>query len=136
MSGPFNLADDAKRALREAENFCWRANVGIVSAEHLLAGCLVQMAKDGQGGYPLERLEAALAPLHPPGMTELGNTVMFGSAARDAMTAAVRDARSAGITRLDARGLALGVVRSGEVHPMFYGTLGVGRDALISELST
>ena len=37
MPGEITMSEDGARAMQEAENLCWRANVAILSAEHLLA---------------------------------------------------------------------------------------------------
>lgn len=132
MADEFDLGPDAKRALREAENFCWRANVAIVAADHLLCGALSQVALAGIPGK--DTLERALETIHGRGISELSQNVMFGSGARDALSSAVREARAAGNAVLDARGLAAGIIRSGEVNPMFYATLGVSREALLAAL--
>ena len=43
-----DLSEDGKRALREAENFCWAANIAIVTPEHLLAGALKGLLQSGR----------------------------------------------------------------------------------------
>lgn len=92
-----SLSPDAGRALREAENYCWRANVGIVAPERLLAGCIQVLNAAGFPGLPAdEQVEQAL--LMAQGMSEdaLTQNVMFGSTARDAVNFTARLVREAG----------------------------------------
>ncbi|MGE5595437.1 MAG: hypothetical protein ACM3S1_05315 [Hyphomicrobiales bacterium] len=130
------LTDDGNRALQEAQNFCWRSNTAIVSAEHLLAGALLVLASAGYPGLPSkEELESALMLAQGAGDETLSSQVMFGSAARDAINATARAVREAGGTRIDARLIAAGAIESGEVNPMFYGSLGVAKSQLLDALS-
>src|SRR5206468_1482283 len=77
------LTADGERALKEAENFCWRTNVAIVAPEHLLAGALLVLGIAGHPGAPsAEQLEAAVLASQGHGSEELSNSVMFGSGAR------------------------------------------------------
>ncbi|MCC6386862.1 MAG: hypothetical protein IT302_05720 [Dehalococcoidia bacterium] len=129
-------APDFERALREAENFCWAANVAILAPEHLLAGALKVLAAAGATGLPsLEMLEAALLETHGASDDQLGQQVMFGSAARAAINQTAAEARQAGVTVLTAGVLARGVIASGELMPTFYAALGTTRPALLSALA-
>ena len=122
--------------MQEAENFCWRSNVGIVAPEHLLAGCLVVLDAGGFPGLPSdERLVEAV--LRAQGMSEdaLTQNVMFGSAARDAINFTARLVREAGGGEIDPLTLAYGVIQSGEVGPMFFSALGVGKAELVGVLT-
>jgi len=137
MSDEVTLSEDAGRALQEAENFCWRANVGIVAPEHLLAGCLKVLNADGFPGLPTdEASESAL--LMAQGMSEekLTQNVMFGSAARDAVNFTARLVREAGGGSIDTLTLAYGVIRSGELGPMFFSALGTTRSELLAALES
>ena len=128
-------APDFERALREAENFCWAANVAILAPEHLLAGALKVLAAAGAAGLPsLEALEAALLETHGASDDELGQQVMFGSAARAALNQTAGEARQAGIAVLTAGVLARGVIASGELMPTFFAALRSTRPALLAAL--
>lgn len=135
MSQEVTLTSDGERVLREAQLFCARSNVAIVAAEHLLAGALLVLSEGGHAGVPAkDALDAAL--MLTQGSAEAhGNQVMFGSAARDAINETARRLREAGGAQLDALALALGVIDSGEVNPMFYGSLGVTRAELRAALT-
>jgi hypothetical protein len=130
------LSESAGRALQEAENFCWRMNVGIVAPEHLLAGCLKVLNGTGFPGLPPdETLESAL--LMAQGMSEekLTQNVMFGSAARDAVNFTARLVREAGGGEIDPRTLAYGILQSGELGPMFFMALGTTKQDLVAALT-
>lgn len=136
MSEEVTLSEEAARALREAENYCWRANVGIVAPEHLLAGCLKVLNSLAFPGIPHdEQLDSAL--LMAQGMSEdaLTQNVMFGSAARDAVNFTAGLVRQAGGGQIDPRTLAWGIIQSGELGPMFFSALGTTREALASALT-
>ncbi|GAB4324644.1 MAG: hypothetical protein Kow0010_06720 [Dehalococcoidia bacterium] len=125
------LTADGERALREAENFCWHMNVAIEAPEHLLAGALVVLAEEGWTSLPpRESIEAALEMIVGRGSAGLTDNVMPGPAARVALNHAVRAVREAGHTTIDARAIAVGVIDSGELHPMFAGALGTTSDEL------
>lgn len=137
MSYELRLGDDAERALREAENFCWRTNVAILGAEHLLAGALVVLGATGLAGMPTAAVvEAALVAVQGVGAEELSDNVKFGSAARDALAATALRLRESGETLMDALAIARGVIESGEVNPMFFGELGVAKEQLLAALPT
>src|SRR6185436_12328980 len=107
MANEVGLTEDAGRAMQEAENFCWRMNVGIVAPEHLLAGCLKVLNMMGVAGLPADdAVESAL--LMAQGMSEdaLTQNVMFGSAARAAMSFTARLVREAGGGQLNSLTLA------------------------------
>jgi hypothetical protein len=130
------LSEQSARALKEAENFCWRSNVGIVAPEHLLAGCLVVLNAAGFPGLPGDELLAA-ALLMAQGMSEdaLTQNVMFGSAARDAINFTARLVREAGGGEIDPLTLAYGVIQSGELGPMFFSALGTTKAELLAALA-
>ena len=124
------LSPDGDRALSEAQNFCARANVAIVSAEHLLAGALAVLSASGNAAVPARAaLESALM-LTVGGAEAHSNQVMFGSAARDALNATAGAIRAAGGTTISPQQIALGTIDSGDVNPMFYSSLGISRTAL------
>ena len=130
------LTDDGERALKEAQNFCWRHHVGIVGAEHVLAGALVVAQQQGQKGVPTrENIEAAVVACVGAGSEALTQDVMFGSQAREVINDTARRLRESGGTDLDARTLAAGTVASGEVIPMFYSALGIPRADLLALLT-
>jgi hypothetical protein len=127
-----DLDETGQRALREAENFCWRGNVAILAPEHLLAGALVVLANHGVRGLPsTEQLEAGLAAIHGTGTDTLKDNVMWGSGARTALNATAGAIRQAGGDTIDARIIAIGAIATGEVNPMFYGSAGTSREELI-----
>ena len=130
MAAELTMSEDGARAMQEAENLCWRANVAILSAEHLLAGTFIELAKQDVSGLPdVAAVEAALLTLHGTGHEKLTQNVMWGSAAREALNAAALRLRQRGGTVLDSREIALGILESGEVNPMFYAAANATRDA-------
>lgn len=130
------LTDDGARALQEAQNFCWRANIAIVAAEHVLAGALLVLSQSGASQLPAkEALEAALAGAQGLGEPGMANQVMFGSAARDAINTTAGGVRAAGGTQIDARLLAAGVIESGEVNPMFFSALGRTKAEILASIA-
>ncbi|MCC6382000.1 MAG: hypothetical protein IT304_05790 [Dehalococcoidia bacterium] len=137
MSEPeVDLSPDAQRALREAQNLCWRANVAIVAAEHVLAGALVVLAGEGGPGLPpAEAVAGAMVTSQGSGSTTLSDTMMFGSSARDAISAAAVLVRAEGRSTIDARLLARATVASGEVSPGFYASLGTSQAELLAVLT-
>ena len=95
--------------------------MAILSAEHLLAGTLIELGKMGATGLPdTETLDRALLSMHGSGSEALTQKVMWGSGARDALNAAVLRLRQLGGSVLDCREIALGLMESGEINPMFY----------------
>lgn len=125
------LTADGERALREAENLCWRMNVAIEAPEHLLAGALIVLEEEGCMGLPgRDQIEAALEAIVGRGASQLTDNVMPGPSARAALNHAVRAVREAGHATIDARATALGVLDSGELHPMFAGALGTSAEDL------
>ncbi len=126
------LDESGMRALREAENFCWRANIAIIAPEHLLAGALLVLGNAGDGGVPSkDELEQGLAAIHGVGSETLTDNVMWGSGARAALNAMAGAVRQAGGQTIDARLIALGSIATDEVNPMFYGALGTTKEALL-----
>jgi hypothetical protein len=129
------LDESGARALREAQNFCFRADVAIVGAEHLLAGALLVLAEAGTAVVPgRQELEEALQLSQGAGSSALAEQVMFGSAAREAINDTAAAVRRAGGTIIGARELAIGAIVSGNVSPMFYASLATTREALRSAL--
>ena len=136
MPNEITLAESASRAMQEAENFCWRANVGIVAPEHLLAGCLKVLNAAGHPGLPPDdHLESAL--LMAQGMSEetLTQNVMFGSAAREAINFTARLVAQAGGGEIDPLTLAYGIIQSGELTPMFFTALATTKSELLHALT-
>lgn len=133
MTDEITISEDGARALREAENYCWRSNVAIVTPEHLLAGALLVLGAMGVAGIPdVSSLNEAVLAVHGSGSEPLHDTIRFGSAAREALNAMAEELQEAGGTVVDARVIASGVIESGEVNPMFYSALGERRDQLLA----
>jgi hypothetical protein len=131
------LDESGARALREAQDFCQRANVAIVGAEHLLAGALAVLADSSAAGIPgRDALESALMLAQGAGSAAISEQVMFGSAAREAINDTAGAVRKAGATTVGARELAIGAIVSDNVSPMFFATLGTTRAALRSALES
>ena len=130
------LTADGERALRESEKLCFATNVAIQAPEHLLAAALIVLAEDGAAGMPArESLEAGVLSIHGRGDETLNTQVMWGSAVREALNMTAASVASAGGTDIDARTIALGLIESGEVNPMFYASAGTSKDALRSALT-
>ena len=122
------LSPDGERALKEAENVCWRSNVAIVAPEHLLGGALLVIIGAGEIAVPsAEQVEAAMLASQGMGSEALDKNVMFGSAARAAINFAAAAVRNEGGSTIDARALVIGTVASDEVNPMFFASLGMTR---------
>ncbi|GBD22603.1 hypothetical protein HRbin29_00239 [bacterium HR29] len=131
MAEGVRLTPDGQRALREAEQLCWRMNVAIEAPEHLLAGALLVLGEGGSVGLPdRARIEEALLLVHGAGAEPLREQVMPSPGARAALNHAVARLREMGGSAFGARDLALGVIDSGEVNPLFYRGLGIERDEL------
>ncbi len=130
------MTDDAQRALREAERICYQTNVAIGAPEHLLAAALAILARQGTGGLPGDdALERAVLAVHAASDEELREQVMWGSAAREALNQAASGVAEAGETDIDARILALGIIDSGEVNPMFFMSAGADKGSLRAVLA-
>jgi hypothetical protein len=130
------LTADGERALKEAENYCWRTNVAIVAPEHLLAGALLVLTAAGYPGAPsAEQLDAAVLASQGSGSEELSTSVMFGSGARMALNHVAAGVRGSGGTQVTALAVAAGTIDSGEVNPMFFGTLGTTKRELLQALA-
>jgi hypothetical protein len=128
------LTEDGQRALREAEMFCYNANVAILAAEHLLAGALF-CAKGEVPGLPShDELASALLAAHGSGSEALKEKVMWGSSARDALNSTVGALREAGQMQVSARMIAKGIIESGEIGPMFFMSLGASKADLVAKL--
>lgn len=135
MANEVSLSESGARALREAENYCWRMNVGIVAPEHLLAGCLKVLNEEGVTGLPENpAIESALLLAQGMSEDELTQNVMFGSAAREAVNFTAGLVRQAGGGEIDPRTLAYGVLRSGELGPMFFMALGTTKQGMLAAL--
>jgi hypothetical protein len=131
------LSEDGTRALREAENFCWKTNVAILAPEHLLAGALTVLAGGGWPHLPGEdALVAGVTAIHASGSEALTDNVMWGSSARQALNAVAGAVQAAAGTTIDARIIAAGLMDSGEVNPMFYGAIGTSKAALLEALAS
>lgn len=129
------LAPDGERTLREAQNLCYRTNVAIVAPEHLLAGALTVLRGAGIAGLPdVPVIESAVVMVQGQGSAQISETVMFGSAARDAINGIAGAVREAGGTHITALILAAGTIASGEVNPMFYDALGTTKAALTAAI--
>lgn len=135
MADEVRLSGDGERCLSEAQNFCGRANVAIVGADHLLAGALVVVSEGGRPDIPNRTMLESALMLTQGSAGAHENQVMFGSAARDAINTVASNVRKAGGTSIDALALALGTLDSGEVNPMFYASLGITRAALRAALA-
>lgn len=126
------LSPDGERALKEAENACWRSNVAILGPEHLLGGALLVMIEAREIGAPsAEQVEAAMLASQGMGSEALDKNVMFGSAARAAINFTAAAVRNEGGSVIDARALVIGTVASDEVNPMFLTSLGMTRMELL-----
>jgi hypothetical protein len=131
------LSEDGTRALREAENLCWKTNVDILAPEHLLAGALLVLAGGGWAQLPGDdELMAGVTAIHASGSEALTDNVMWGSSARQALNAVAGAVQAAAGTVIDARVIAAGLMDSGEVHPMFYGAIGTSKAALFQALAS
>lgn len=129
------LTQDGERALAEAQNFCWRTNVGIVAPEHVLGGALLVLGTAGATGLPsADTIREALLAVQGVGDTQLQSNVMFGSAAREAINLVAQAVVQGGGTDIGALELALGTIASDEVNPMFYASLGVAKTELVAAL--
>jgi hypothetical protein len=122
--------------LREAEKLCHATNVAIQAPEHLLAGALLVLRESGGEGIP-ERpaLEAAVLAIHGASDEPLNAQVMWGSAVREALNLTAGSVAAAGGTEIDARIIAMGLVESGEVNPMFYAAAGTAKAALLGAIT-
>ena len=128
------LTEDGARALQEAEQFCRKSNVAILAAEHVLAGALFCAKAEVPDLPSREQLAMALQGVHASGSEAFKEQVMWGSSARDALNATIGRLREAGARQVTARMLARGFIESGEINPMFYMSLGVGKEDLLARL--
>ncbi len=135
MAEQVRLTRDGQRALREAENLCWRTNVAIEAPEHLLAGALLALGDSGTTGLPdRARIEEALLLVCGAGSEPLHDRIVPSPTARAALDHAVRRVLEAGSSELGAREIARGVIESGEVNPLFYSGLGIDRRTLLERI--
>ncbi len=126
------LSANGERALKEAENACWRANVAIVAPEHLLGAALLVMIAEGEIAAPTAaQVEAAMLASQGMGAGTLDKNVMFGSGARAAINFTAGAVRNEGGSVIDARALAIGTIASDEVNPAFFASLGMTRQGLL-----
>lgn len=79
-------------------------------------------------------IEAAVLGSQGSGEEQLTQDVMFGSAARDALSYTARLVAQAGGGEIDTLTLAQGVVHSGELGPMFFTALGMSKADLVAVL--
>jgi len=102
----------------------------------VVAAALIILSETGVTGLPsAEALIEAAVAVHGLSDEPLANDVMWGSAARDALSATVRDATATGATTIDPRAFAVGVLDSGHVHPGFLAGAGTTREAVRSALA-
>lgn len=129
------LTEDGEQALREAERLCYAMNVAIQAPEHLLAAALMVLGAAGRAGVPpAESLVAGVESIHGTGGEPLNAQVMWGSAVREALNRTAASVVAAGGTSIDAQIIALGLIESGEVNPMFFSAAGTTKDALLEAL--
>lgn len=129
------LTADGERALKEAENFCWRTNVAIIGPEHVLAGALLVLSQANVEGVPdAGAIEAAVLASQGMADEDLTANVMFGSSARAAINFTAAGLRAAGRSDITALALAIGTTESGEVNPSFFDALGTTRPELLAAL--
>lgn len=130
-----SLSADGERALAAAEDASARANVAIVSAEHLLGGALLVLNELGALSSPgTGQIEAAMRTSQGMGSEAPAEKVMFGSAARAAMGFTAAVVRQQGGGEIDARVLAIGTIASDEVSPAFFESLGMTKHDLLVAL--
>lgn len=130
-----SLSTDGERALELAETVCARANVAIVGAEHLLGGALLVLHELGAlAALSAPQIEASMNASQGVGSEALDAKVMFGSAARAAISFAAAAVRGEGGGEIDARALAIGAIASDEINPMFFESLGMTRSELLAAL--
>jgi hypothetical protein len=128
------LTPDGEEALREAQRLCFRANVAIVSAEHLLCGALAVLHGLGCDVPAPGLIAEALTISQGAGGTAHSHQLMFGSAARAAMDAVADRVARSGSAAIDAAAIARGTIESGELSPMVFAALRTTRDALLAAL--
>jgi hypothetical protein len=128
------LDAEGERVLRDAQNFCFQSRVSILAPEHLLAAALLTLGENRPGLPTAEEVAGAFLMVQGMGSEETDANVMFGSAARDALNTVARNVRVAGGTAIDAHAIAVGVIGSGEVNPMFFAELGWSKDRLLAAL--
>ncbi len=132
-----SLNAQGERTLGAAETACKAANVGIISAEHLLGAALLVLNEEGSMANPAKgQIEHAMRASQGMGSEALDTKVMFGSTARAAMSFTAAALRVRGGGEIDARALAIGTVLSDEVNPMFFESLGLSRHELLAALDT
>jgi hypothetical protein len=117
------------------QDFCRRSSTAIVSAEHLAAGALAVVSESLPGIPTLPDLEQALLMAQSEGDAPLTQQVMWGSSARDAMTATAALVRRAGGGAIDARTLAYVTIASDELRPMFFDAIGIPKSTLLALLA-
>lgn len=106
-------------------------NVAIETPEHLLAGALLVLGDAAIVGLPdRAKIEEALLLVHGAGEGVLREQVMPSPGARAALNHAIRALRETGERAFGAKELALGVIDSGKVNPLFFDSLAVSWEAL------
>lgn len=128
------LSPDGERAFDEAENLARRMNLAIQAPEHLLGGALVVLSAEGRISLTNEEIEEAIAAIHGRGSEPFKERVMPGPGMRAALNLTAGAVAISGGTIIDALVIARGTIASGEVNPMFYGSLGTTKDDLIALL--
>jgi hypothetical protein len=127
------LAADVERIFEETDALCRWLNVAIIALEHVLAVTLMALQDAGCEGLPDgDNFVQAAVTIHGMSEEPLGTTVMWGSAAREAMSATVRATNAEGASVIDAKRFALGIITSGELHPGFFEASGTTRDEVVA----
>ena len=136
MTQEVHLSEEGGRVLGEAEQFCRQSHLSILAPEHLLGAALLVLGETHAGLPTPEEVASAFLATQGMGSEPTDGKVMFGSAARDAINMVAGDVRRAGRQAIDARAIAVGVIQSGEVNPMFFSTLGWSKDRLLGGIGT
>jgi len=131
-----SLSPEAERIFQVADTLCYRLGLAIVTPEHVLAAALIILSETGVTGLPsAEALIEATVTVHGSSDEPLANDVMWGSAARDALSATVRDAAASGTAIIDPRAFVLGVLNSGHANPGFLAAAGTTGEGIRAALN-
>ncbi len=134
MTQEVHLNDEGGRVLGEAEELCRQSHLSILAPEHLLGAALRVLGERQEGLPTAEEVASAFLAAQGMGSEPTDGQVMFGSAARDAINMVAGDVRRSGRQEIDARAIATGVIQSGEVNPMFFSSLGWGKERLLAAI--
>ncbi len=135
MEQRVGLTPDARQAMAAGVELCRRANLAIFTPEHLLGGALAVLAGTGRPGLPsLEAIEPALAMVHGSSDEAPPDEVSFAPGTRVVLESLAAAIVRVGRDSMGAHDLALGVIASGEVVPMFFSAMGVTRDELLAAI--